>query len=88
MTLPGHEARQARNSSRVALVMPTAKTEPMVARTASTENGSTQSPIRMTPPQPAESAVLMMVPRLPGSRTCSSATQHGLASGWMSASGV
>ncbi|MNT89414.1 hypothetical protein D3C72_2301320 [compost metagenome] len=88
MTLPGHLARQARKSSLVALLMVTAKTEPMVARTASTEKGSTQSPIRMTPPQPAESAVRMMVPRLPGSRTCSSATQQGLASGLMASSGV
>jgi hypothetical protein len=66
---------QLRNSASVARARGTANTDPMVARTVSIENGSTVSPIRITPEAPAASAVRMMVPRLPGSRTRSSATQ-------------
>ncbi len=60
----------------------------MVARTASTEKGSQQSPTRITPPQPAESAVRTMVPRLPGSRTACRATQQGAAAGSRSSNAV
>ena len=51
------------------------KIEPMVARTQSPAQGSQDCPARITPEAPAASAVRMMVPRLPGSRMSSSATQ-------------
>ena len=73
--------RQARNSGAVARASGTAKIEPMVARTVSSENGSVVSPTRMTPFAPTASTVRMTVPRLPGSRTRSSATQTSSAGG-------
>ena len=43
-------------------------TAPIDARTASTEKGSAQSSIRISPPAPTASPVRRMVPMLPGSR--------------------
>ena len=57
--------------------MPTLNTAPIDARTASTEKGSVQSSMRMIPVAPVASAVRIMVPRLPGSRTRSSAIHNG-----------
>ena len=62
-------------SSRVIRDSGTAKIEPMVARMASRENGSAHAPTRITPRAPSASTVRTMVPRLPGSRTSSSASQ-------------
>ncbi|VWX52310.1 hypothetical protein NOVOSPHI9U_40756 [Novosphingobium sp. 9U] len=55
------------------------KMAPMLARTASTENGSAQSSIRMRPPAPTASPVRSMVPRLPGSRSACATSQIGAA---------
>ena len=74
-TRPEKPFRQARKASCEALATGTAKIEPIVARTVSSENGSVVSPIRITPFAPTASTVRMTVPRLPGSRTRSSATQ-------------
>ena len=71
---PASAARSASNSAWLARASGTWKIEPIVARTASTENGSTVSPTRITPSAPTASTVRMMVPRLPGSRIASSAT--------------
>ena len=56
----------------------------MVARTVSSENGSVVSPTRITPLAPTASAVRMTVPRLPGSRTRSSATHTSASFGAIS----
>ena len=53
----------------------TVKIAPMLARTASTEKGSTHSPIRINPPAPIASPVRRIVPRLPGSRSRSATSQ-------------
>ncbi|MCY1557936.1 hypothetical protein D9M68_948280 [compost metagenome] len=58
-----------------------------MARTVSSEKGSVVSPTRMTPEAPAASAVRMIVPRLPGSRTRSRAIQVSPGFGWISRNG-
>jgi hypothetical protein len=65
----------------------TAKSDPIVARTASGLNGSQVVPTRRTPPAPTASAVRMQVPRLPGSLTPSSASQIGAFAGSSADSG-
>ena len=78
----GRESPCARRGTPPAcLATGTAKIEPMVARTVSSENGSVVSPTRMTPLAPTASTVRMTVPRLPGSRTRSSATQTSPSAG-------
>ena len=63
----------ASTSSNEARASFTAKIEPMLARTASTENGSQLGPPAPRRRRRRESAVRRIVPRLPGSRTPSSA---------------
>src|SRR5215831_5487731 len=63
------------NSSAVATAATgTPNTAPIDAFTATGSNGSVPWPDRMTPAAPAASAVLMIVPRLPGLATSCSAT--------------
>ena len=50
------------NSSNDARASFMAKSDPMLARTASTENGSQLSPTKITPPAPVESEVRSIVP--------------------------
>jgi hypothetical protein len=51
----------------------------MEARTASTENGSALSSTRISPPAPAASPVLRIVPILPGSRSAWATIHSGAA---------
>ena len=67
------------NSSQRACTTRCVKMAPMLARTASTLNGSTQSSSRMSPPAPTASPVRSMVPRLPGSRMACATSQMGAA---------
>ena len=63
-------------------------TAPMLARTASTENGSAQSSSRISPPAPTASPVRSIVPRLPGSRSAWATSQIGARARSIRASAV
>src|ERR1044072_175284 len=66
-------------SSQRATAMACVNKAPIEVRTASTEKGSAQSSIRISPPAPTASPVLRMVPRVPGSRSACATIQSGAA---------
>ena len=59
---PSPERNHAKKSGQRATAMSCVNTAPIDARTASTEKGSAQSSIRISPPAPAASPVLRIVP--------------------------